>query len=222
MKKSAGAVTIIGGADGPTSVFITGRSEKNVFKRFQMYMLSRKYRKKHEKVVKTIVPGEHTIEETIEYMEKSYGALQVDDSYPYYEERKMEFRYSRIRQAKPELFCTERRIDEPEDFDDKQAVKEWQRQIDEQDKECRNIAQSISNEEFPSDYHMFIIDKGEQGNVEVELDTYGQDISISYSGDKKVMGIILKDIYRFYGVSQADIEHTTDRYKSLVAVLSAI
>lgn len=221
MKKSAGAVTIIGGADGPTSVFIAGRREKNVFKCFRMYMLSRKYRKKHEKAVKSIVPGEHTIEETIEYMKKSYGALQVDASYPYYEERKMEFRYSRIRRTKPQLFCMERKIEEPENFDDEQAVKEWKKQIDEQDKECRNIAQSISNEEFPSDYHMFIIDKGEQGNVEIELDTYDPGISVSYSGDKNVMENILKDIYRFYGVSQADIEHKTDRYKALVAVLSA-
>lgn len=76
-------------------------------------------------------------------------------------------------------------IQEPESFDDIGAVREWQRQIDEQDREWRKIAQSISNEEFPSDYHMFIIDKGEQGKMEIELDTYGQGISVSYSGDKK-------------------------------------
>ncbi len=67
----------------------------------------------------------------------------------------------------------------------------------------------------------FIIDKGEQGRMEIELDTYAQGISVSYSGNKKVMEAILKDIHRFYGVSQADIEHKTDRYKALVAVLSA-
>lgn len=68
---------------------------------------------------------------------------------------------------------------------------------------------------------MFIIDKGEQGRMEIELDTYAQGISVSYSGNKKVMEAVLKDIHRFYGVSQADIEHKTDRYKALVAVLSA-
>ena len=106
-------------------------------------------------------------------------------------------------------------------FDDEQAVREWRRQIDEQDKEWQKIAQGISDEEFPSDYHMFIIDKGEQGRMEIELDTYAQGISVSYSGNKKVMEAVLKDIHRFYGVSQADIEHKTDRYKALVAVLSA-
>lgn len=50
MKKSAGAVSIIGGADGPTSVFIAGRTEKNIFKRFQMYIRNRKYRRKRGKV----------------------------------------------------------------------------------------------------------------------------------------------------------------------------
>ena len=57
--------------------------------------------------------------------------------------------------------------------------------------------------------------------MEIELDTYAQGISVSYSGNKKVMEAVLKDIHRFYGVSQADIEHKTDRYKALVAVLSA-
>lgn len=221
MKKSAGAVSVIGGANGSTSVFIVGRREKNIFKRFRLYLQNRKYRKKREKVVKSIVPGEHTMEETIEYMKKKYEASQVGVSYPHYEERKMNLQYSRIRRTRPELFRMERKIQEPEDFDDERAVREWQRQIDEQVKDWRKIAQRISDKEFPSDYHMFIIDKGEQGKMEIELDTYAQGIFVSYSGDKKVMEAILKDIYRFYGVSQADIEHKTNRYKALIAVLSA-
>ena len=220
MKKSAEAVSIIEGEDEPTSVFIVERKEKNIFKRFGMYLLNRKNRKKHEKAVKLIVSEEHTMEETIEYMKKRYKAFQAGVSYPHYEECRMNFQYSRIRRMRPELFCMEKIIQEPESFDDIGAVREWQRQIDEQDREWRKIAQSISNEEFPLDYHMFIIDKGEQGKMEIELDTYGQGISVSYSGDKKVMDAIVKDIYRFYGVSQADIEHKTDRYKALVAVLS--
>ena len=199
---------------------ILSKKEKNIFKRFGMYLLNRKNRKKHEKAVKLIVSEEHTMEETIEYMKKRYKAFQAGVSYPHYEECRMNFQYSRIRRMRPELFCMEKIIQEPESFDDIGAVREWQRQIDEQDREWRKIAQSISNEEFPSDYHMFIIDKGEQGKMEIELDTYGQGISVSYSGDKKVMDAIVKDIYRFYGVSQADIEHKTDRYKALVAVLS--
>lgn len=70
MKKSAEAVSIIEGEDEPTSVFIVERKEKNIFKRFGMYLLNRKNRKKHEKAVKLIVSEEHTMEETIEYMKK--------------------------------------------------------------------------------------------------------------------------------------------------------
>ena len=42
MKKSAEAVSIIEGEDEPTSVFIVERKEKNIFKRFGMYLLNRK------------------------------------------------------------------------------------------------------------------------------------------------------------------------------------
>lgn len=154
MKKSAEAVSIIEREDELTSVFIVERKEKNIFKRFGMYLLNRKNRKKHEKAVKLIVSEEHTMEETIKYMKKRYKAFQAGVSYPHYEECRMNFQYSRIRRMRPELFCMEKIIQEPESFDDIGAVREWQRQIDEQDREWRKIAQSISNEEFPSDYHI--------------------------------------------------------------------
>ena len=96
MKKSAEAVSIIEGEDEPTSVFIVERKEKNIFKRFGMYLLNRKNRKKHEKAVKLIVSEEHTMEETIEYMKKRYKAFQAGVSYPHYEECRMNFQLSLI------------------------------------------------------------------------------------------------------------------------------
>lgn len=53
---STGAVSIIGGADGPTSVFIAGRSQKKSLKiRVQQAI----YRHKRKKVEKTIVADSH-------------------------------------------------------------------------------------------------------------------------------------------------------------------
>ena len=47
MSKAASAVSIIGGADGPTSVFILGKGrEKNIFKRFRIWRQNKKYRRK--------------------------------------------------------------------------------------------------------------------------------------------------------------------------------
>lgn len=50
--KSTGAVSIIGGADGPTSVFIAGRSQKQPLK---LRIKQAIYRHKRKEVEKTIV-----------------------------------------------------------------------------------------------------------------------------------------------------------------------
>jgi len=37
MSKKASAVSVIGGADGPTSVFLIGGKEKNIFRRIKKW-----------------------------------------------------------------------------------------------------------------------------------------------------------------------------------------
>lgn len=222
MSKAAKAVTIIGGADGPTSVFLVGhgKKEKNIFKRINMEYRDWKYRRKSRAAQKRIVPGSHTMEETIQYVTEHYNAVETDASYHYYEERKRDSKYGLIQRRNPELLGGEKEIIPPDDFNDQEAVKEWMRQIEEWTEERRRIVDKIPDEVFPTDYHMFIIDKGEWGKLEVEVDTVSEVIGVSYSGDKKVMEPILRNIYLFYGVSQEDIDKKSERYRSLLAALS--
>jgi len=79
----------------------------------------------------------------------------------------------------------------------------------------------IPYEVFPIDYHLFIINKGGHGTLIIELDTFHPNLSASYSGNKKIMEPILKDIYIYFGVSQEDIDYRTNRYEMLLAVLSS-
>lgn len=219
MGKAAKSYSIIGGADGPTSVFIAGHKEKNIFKRIKMNALNKKNKKKRELAKKSIVPGTHTIEETIRYMKQRYSAVEANSSYLFYNERKKNMKYYLIQSEKSELLGEEKKFPLPEDFNDGQAVREWQRQIDEWTNECQRKADAIPYEVFPTDYHLFIINKGEHGTLEIELDTFYLNFSTSYSGNKKIMEPILKDIHIYFGVSQEDIDYRTSRYEMLLAVL---
>ena len=65
MGKGAGGVSIIGGADGPTSIFIAGKGGKIKFTtRIRNY-----FRKiKRERIKRQITANPHTLEEVVEWM----------------------------------------------------------------------------------------------------------------------------------------------------------
>ena len=89
-KNGASSVGIIGGADGPTSVFIAGKKRKLPLKqRIKQSWNNYWYKKHRAKVEKTIVANPHTLDEVIGYMQKKYNAQEIaTDSKRYIRERK--------------------------------------------------------------------------------------------------------------------------------------
>ena len=80
---------------------------------------------------------------------------------------------------------------------------------------------AIPPEVFPTDYHLFVADKGMQGTLEMEIDMLYGDIAVSwFDGNMDIMKTMVKDIYRYYGVSQEDIDHNTERYRAHLMMLS--
>lgn len=74
IEKSSEAMSIIGGADGPTSVFIAGKSGKKPLKaRVKGFF----YKHKRKRVEKWIVPGAHTLEEVVVYAKEKYRAAEM-------------------------------------------------------------------------------------------------------------------------------------------------
>lgn len=220
MGKNAASCQIIGGADGPTTVFIAGK-EKNLRRRIIRALQDRKNRRKRDKAGRSIVPGTHTVQEVILYAKERYGMVEMDSSYRGYEERKRSRKQNLIYRKRPELLQEEKRIPPPKDFRDEKALKEYTRQVMEwtamRDREIDAIPQEV----FPTDYHLFVSDKGMQGTLEMEIDMLYGDIAVSYfGGNGDTMKAIVKDIYRYYGVSQEDIDHNTERYRELLMVLS--
>lgn len=220
MSKAARAVSVIGGADGPTSVFVVGKGgrERNPFRRLRIWRERKRYQRKRDKARRLIKPDAHTMEELISYMEEHYGAVEADASYRGYEERKRGMKYCLIQREAPELLGEMKKILPPEDLTDKDAVIKWQKELEAWTEECQDRAEAVPFDVFPTEYHMYVIDRKEEGRLEIELDRFCPVISMSYAG--KAMEQIAKDIHLYYGVTKQDIDGESERYKSLLAALS--
>lgn len=99
MKKSKSGVSIISGADGPTSIFIAGRTQKKPLKIRIRNILYRFRRKIAEKKV---VAGEHTLDELVQYAKNRYNMVETDSSERKYIEQQQSLKESLILQHNPE------------------------------------------------------------------------------------------------------------------------
>lgn len=224
-QKKSRNVSIIGGADGPTSVFVVGKTGKgNPIERLKQGIWSRRYEKKRRAAALKIQAdgcNPHTIEETLAYFQKAYQAVEVADTYAHYEDRRKSLRLSLIQRYRPELLGEEQPVQPPGDLRDQQAAEEWWRRVSEQIREREQRAEAIPEDVFPVEYHLFLADRGEDGQLEAEVESLHGQFSCSYAGKKEVLEPMLKDLYLYYGVSAEDIRQKTERYRMLEQVLSS-
>ncbi len=225
-KKAVASVSVIGGADGPTSVWIAGKLDKkdrHVIRRFKHNFRNYIYRQKRNRVEKKIVPSAHSLPETVQYMVNKYGAVETGASDPCYAERRSQMKCALIQRTMPELLGGNREILPPKDLQDEEEVKKWVERMDEWIKSCEEKAEAIPDDVFPTDYHLYVIDK-EEGRMKVEIEFVHEILGVSYSGRRKSMNIfsaVSKDIHSYYGVTKEDIEKKSERYSALVNVLSS-
>lgn len=156
---SSGTIGIIGGADGPTSVYVAGKKKRIPLKN---RIKNKIYRWKRKRAEKKITAGARTLEEVVSYAVEKYNAVEAEISRKMYE------------------------------------------------------SQNTMN------FHIYEINMRD-GRVEIEVDYDKNVFGISYSGSKKSikrMKKIAKDLYLYYGVSEEDIREKSERYHSLLAILS--
>ena len=214
MGKGAGNVSVIGGADGPTSIFIAGRGGKvKLTTRIQNYFR----RIKRNRVKKRITANPHTLEEVVQWLKREYGAVEVSQqSHNYLEQRKC-LKASLVMRHRPDLLGDLMGLEPPEG-EDVEALKAFWEQIQEREKMAEEIADDI----FPLDFHIYEIKCPENCMMQIGVETVWQVIDGSFSGDKKTMKQLKKlfrEIYLYYGVTAEDIKNETERYKSLLATL---
>lgn len=213
--KSKSGVSIIGGADGPTSIFIAGRAQKRPLK---VRIRSILYRFKRKRAEKKVVAGEHTLDELVQYAKNSYNLIETNSSERKYIEQQNNLKESLILQHKPEVLGEMKDIPKPNIYNEK-SIREYLYKIEAR----REMIAEMPDNVIPMNFHLYEIRIGDD-SLEMNIDSIWNIFAISYSGNKKVMKQfqkISKDLYIFYGVSEDDIKKKTERYLSLVTVLSS-
>ena len=213
--KSKSGVSIIGGAGGPTSIFIAGRTQKEPLK---VRMRKIIYRLRRKMVEKKVVVGEHTLDELVQYAKNSYNLIETNSSERKYIEQQNNLKESLILQHKPEILGEMKDIPKPNIYNEK-SIREYLYKIEAR----REMIAEMPDNVIPMNFHLYEIRIGDD-SLEMNIDYIWNIFAISYSGNKKVMKQfqkISKDLYIFYGVSEDDIKKKTERYLSLVTVLSS-
>ncbi|MFR3270977.1 MAG: hypothetical protein ACLTPJ_06300 [Faecalimonas sp.] len=213
--KSKSGVSIIGGADGSTSIFIAGRAQKRPLK---VRIRSILYRFKRKIAEKKVVAGEHTLDELVQYAKNSYNLIETNSSERKYIEQQNNLKESLILQHKPEILGEMKDIPKPNIYNEK-SIREYLCKIEAR----REMIAEMPDNVIPMKFHLYEIRIGDD-SLEMDIDYIWNIFAISYSGNKKVMKQfqkISKDLYIFYGVSEDDIKKKTERYLSLVTALSS-
>lgn len=214
--KDAKAVTIIGGADGPTSVFLAGqtkRKQKNLKHRVRQYI----YQCRRRKAAKKIYANPHSLQEVIAYAKQKYHITEPPKTDRKYTEQYRSLKEGLLLKHKPELFGELAEIARPDVFDEKSAQEMLRRMQLRSER-----AAHIPDDEMPMDFHIYEINV-ENGHLDISIDFLWDYFGISCSGDKrtfKKMKKISRELYLYYGVSKEDIQNKTKRYTSLLCVLS--
>ena len=214
-EKSKSEVLIIGGADGPTSIFIAGRTRKKPLK-VRIRNIIYRYRRKI--VEKKVVADAHTLDELVQYAMNTYNLIETNSTERKYIEQQKSLKESLILQHKPEVLGEMKDIPKP-DISNEESVREYFCKINTRSEMIAEMPDDV----IPMNFHLYEIRIGDDF-LEMEIDYIWNIFGISYSGNKKVMKQfekISKDLYIYYGVSEDDIKKKTERYLSLVTALSS-
>lgn len=209
----AKAVSIIGGADGPTSIFIAGQTGKLSLKeRVSRYL----YRCRRKRVEGKIKPGAHTLQEVTAYVVEKYHAVEMPEQRMSYIEQRKCLKESLIITNRPELLGDMKEISKPEVYNE-DTIREFRHQIALRSEVIADMPDDV----IPMDFHIYEIHVDE-GWMEIAIDYLWDILECSYSRNKKVMKLLkemAKDIYLYYGVTEEDIRNRSQRYASLITML---
>ena len=215
IEKSKSEVSIIGGADGPTSIFIAGKTQKRSLK---VKMQNAIYKHKLKRAEKKIVAGAHTLNELVQYATNKYDVVEINVAERKYIVQRINLKESLILQHKQEVLGEMKDIPTP-DISNEESVRQYLDKI----KARSEIIAEMPDDIIPMNFHLYEIRIGDDV-LEMEIDYIWNIFGISYSGDRKAMKQfekISRDLYIYYGVSEDDIKKRTERYSSLVAALSS-
>ena len=208
-------ITRIEGSDGPTAVFAAGRNKGKISLKHRIQRFINKSRRNH--IGKTIKADAHTLDQVCEYIVSVLGYKELDSHLPKYQDEYNELRASYILQYKPELLGELAYIPDLTEHTE-EAVKEYLNLM----KSRQEVAKSIPVELFDIDFHKFIKEDGDNEAhfiIEKTRDYIGGGASGNNNTVRK-HNRDFKQVYKYYGVSQEDINNKTDRFEEVVRMLA--
>ncbi len=214
IEKSAGSVSIIGGSDGPTSIFLAGRSKRTLKQKIQKQLFSLRKRW----CALWIKPGGHSMEEVVAYAKERYGFRELSKEDEEYLRQYEELRTSFLLMHRPQLLGEYATPPELTGADEA-GLREFQKQLELR----KQKAGEISDAEFSIEF--YVLEKEDKkGKMSLYLEGRFGSISGGWSshgnGHSRKFKRIYKDIYRYYGVTEEDIAKKTERYQELIRVLA--
>lgn len=213
MKKNASAVSVIGGADGPTSVFLLKRNPKLTLRqKLQRF----KYNMKRNHVERTLKPGGHTLDEVMAYLVDVHGFTELcpEETVEEYNEMRASF----LIQYAPNLLG-DFAVLPPLKSESQEDLRAYVMQAEARTQKAKEIPST----EFDIDFHKFRISFEDiNDNIHFVIEKRFGYIGGGASGNKKIVKRFRrldKDIHRYYGVTEEDIKTKSERYKEVVRAL---
>lgn len=213
MEKNASATSVIGKADGATSVCLIKRdAELTLKQKIQRF----RYQIKRAHVERTLKPGAHTMDEVMEYLVKVHGFAEPDKEE--IKEEYEEMRASFLIQHAPELLGEYAKLPKLKS-ESREDLLAYVRQAQERTEKAKEIPAT----EFDIDFHRFQISFDDSNdNIHFLIEKRFGYIGGGASGNKKILKRfhkLDKDIHRYYGVTEEDIRTKSQRYKDVVRAL---
>lgn len=214
-KKRKTNVSIIGGADGPTSIFIADKTEKrsvNMRIRNGIFKLRRKM------IARRVRANAHTLRAVVAFMRREFGAVEISRASQSYRDQKNCLKESLIIKNRPELLGSLSVLEKPVEYNEESL-----REMFEQIQRRSELAAQVPDELLPMDFHIYKILRNDK-EMEIGIDFKWDIFGVSYSGNKKTMREfrrISRRLYSYYGVTEEDIKNNTERYSSLLTVLAS-
>lgn len=208
-------ITRIEGSDGPTAVFVAGRNNGKISLKHRIQRFINKSRRAY--IGKNIKADAHTLNQVCEYIVSVLGYKEMDSNLPEYQEEYNELRASYILQYKPELLGELANIPDLTEHTE-ESIKEYLNLM----KSRQEMAKSIPVELFDIDFHKFIKEDGDNEAhfiIEKTRDYIGGGASGNNNTVRK-HNREFKQVYKYYGVSQEDIDNKTERFEEVVRTLA--
>lgn len=215
-QKAASAVRVIGGADGPTSVFLVGKNGSKRTLKQNICRILFTLRKKC--IARFLKANPHTIDQVIRYAKRKWGYRAISKNTNEYKAEYAQTRASFILQYKPELLG-EFKEHPSLTGRDEESIRRFMELMDKRQK----AAEAVPVELF--DIDLCILERKKRGfRSKLIFEKKYAYIGASASGrSKKEMKRdhkVFRDVYRYYGVSQNDMDHQTKRYEEVLGVLA--